>query len=188
MKVSVAPLLKQAVGEHVDLHVAESPVDPRGDNADLLDADITAFDADIKATHTDPGAYLEGRLNATVDQQCARCLRPVRSPITTRFAEQYYAKERVETGAPMPKAPRDAKTIGTDFLVDLTPLFREEVILATPQAPLCRPDCRGLCPVCGADLNDSPHGHEVQADDRWAELAKLRAAREAEEAPSDDGM
>lgn len=184
MKLSVAPLLKQAVGEHIDYHVEESPVDPGGDNADLLEDDITSFDADIKATHTNPGAYLEGELRATVDQQCARCLRPVASTVDTTFAEQYYATLSVDTGSAMPPAPRDAKTIGSDFMIDLTPLIREEVILATPQAPLCRPDCRGLCPVCGVDLNESPHEHEEEHDERWAQLAKLKEI----EAPSDDGM
>ncbi|MDE3111490.1 MAG: DUF177 domain-containing protein [Chloroflexota bacterium] len=178
MKVSVAPLLKQSVGDHMDLHVQESPVDPRGDNAGLLDADITAFDADIKATHTDPGAYLEGGVRAEVAQQCVRCLRPIHSPVAARFAEQYYATERVETGAPMPSAPRDAKTIGSDFLIDLTPLIREEVILATPQAPLCRPGCRGLCPVCGEDLNERPHDHEPAPDARWAALEKLKDVKD----------
>ncbi len=174
MKVSVAPLLRQAVGDHVDYELEESPVDPRGENAGLLDADITSFEARIKATHTDPGAYLEGGVRATVEQQCARCLRPIRVPVDARFAEQYYATERVETGAAMPEPPRDAKTIGSDFLVDVTPLIREEVILATPQAPLCRPDCRGLCPVCGADLNESPHEHTAPPDARWTALARLK--------------
>lgn len=174
MKVSVAPLLKQAVGVHIDLHAEESPVDPGGENAALLEADITSFDADIRATHTDPGPYLEGDVRATVAQQCARCLRPVETPVDTRFAEQYYATERVETGAPMPSAPADSKTVGSDFLVDLTDLIREEVILATPVASLCRPDCRGLCPVCGADLNERPHDHEPAEDARWAALAKLK--------------
>ncbi|MBU6424483.1 MAG: DUF177 domain-containing protein [Chloroflexota bacterium] len=174
MKVCVGPLLKQALGDHIDLHVEESPVDPRGENAGLLDADITSFDADIKATHTDPGAYLEGGVRARVEQQCVRCLRPVRSPVDARLAEQYYATERVETGAPMPQPPRDAKTIGSDFLIDLTPLIREEVILATPQAPLCRADCKGLCPVCGEDLNERPHEHESPPDTRWSALETLK--------------
>ncbi len=172
--MSVAPLLKQPVGETADHHLAESPIDPRGENAGLLDADITAIDADIRATHTNPGALLEGDAHATVSQRCARCLRPVDSPVDAHFAEQYYAKLNVDTGAPMPVAPRDAKTIGSDFLVDLTPLIREEVIIATPQAPLCRRDCRGLCPVCGIDLNDSPHEHQAEADQRWSALKGLR--------------
>src|SRR3990170_2224603 len=116
MKISVAPLLKQVIGHRVEHHVAEGPpIDPRGENADLLDAGITAFDAEI---------------------------------------------------------------IGSDFMIDLTPLIREEVILATPLSVLCRPDCKGLCPDCGADLNERPHTHEDLIDDRWSklrELAKLKS-------------
>lgn len=182
MKVSVAPLLKQAVGERIHYHVEEQPIDPRGENAGLLDADITAVDADIQATHTDPGALLQGDVRATVSGQCVRCLRPIRTPVDARFAEQYYATLHVESGSPMPEPPRDAKTIGSDFRIDLTPLIREEVILATPPAPLCRPDCRGLCPVCGLDLNESPHEHEQPLDERWSQLRALKDIRVDEDA------
>ncbi len=185
MKVSVAPLLKQPVGDTADYHVEESPIDPRGDNAELLDAAITSIDADIHATHTNPGAFLEGDAHATVSQECVRCLRPIVSPVDMTFAEQYYAKLNVESGAPMAEPPRDAKVIGSDFLIDLTPLLREEVILATPQAPLCRPDCKGLCPVCGLDLNEAPHEHDLATDQRWEALEGLKVE---EETPSDDGM
>lgn len=174
MKISVASLLKEAMGSVDEHHVEERPIDPRGDNAGLLDADITGIDADIRATHTNPGALLEGEARATVAQQCSRCLTPIDSPVEARFAEQYYATLSVDTGAPMPEPPRDAKTIGHDFRIDLTPLLREEVILATPQAPLCRPDCKGLCPQCGRDLNEFPHEHEETVDDRWTELSKLK--------------
>lgn len=181
MKVSVAPLLRQPVGDTADYHVAESPIDPRGENAGLLDADITSIDADIHATHTNPGALLDGAARATVSQECARCLRPIGSPVEARFAEQFYSRLNVETGAPMPAPPRDAKTIGSDFLIDLTPLLREEVILATPPAPLCRPDCKGLCPVCGRDMNESLHEHAGETDERWSALKGLRVE-------DDDGM
>lgn len=174
MKVSVAPLLKQAMGESIDYRLEERPIDPRGDNAELLEAQITAIDADIKAIHTNPGALIEGDARATVAQECARCLTPVELPVRTRFAEQYYATMSVDTGSPMPAPPLDAKTIGQDFRIDLTPLIREEVILATPPAPLCRPDCKGLCAECGKDLNESPHDHERDPDDRWSALRTLR--------------
>ncbi len=176
MKVSIAPLLKQPVGGTAEYHVEEAPIDQRGENAELRDAQITSIDADIRATHTNPGALLEGDARATVAQECARCLKAIDSPVEARFAEQYYATLNVETGAAMPKAPRDAKTIGSDFRIDLTPLLREEVILATPQAPLCRPDCKGLCPVCGLDLNASPHEHERDVDERWAALRGIGVA------------
>jgi uncharacterized protein len=174
MKVSIAPLLKQPMGESVEYKVEEDPVDPRGENAELLDAQITAIDADITAIHTNPGALLEGDARATVAQECARCLKPIDSPVEARFVEQYYTVLNVETGAAMPEPPLDAKTIGSDFRIDLTPLLREEVILATPIAPLCRPDCKGLCPVCGLDLNESPHEHERDVDERWAALKDVR--------------
>lgn len=174
MKVSIAPLLKQPVGTRVEYHLEESPIDPRGENAGLLDADITAIEADVEATHTDPGALLRGDARAAVTGECARCLKPISSPVEAHFAEQYYATLHVESGAPMADAPPDAKTIGHDFAIDLTPLLREEVILVTPQAPLCRPDCKGLCPVCGGDLNESPHEHESEADERWSALRGLK--------------
>lgn len=138
--------------------------------------------------HTDPGALLEGDARVTVAQRCARCLGSIDTPVEARFAEQYFATLSVETGAPMPAAPRDAKTIGHDFRIDLTPLLREEVILATPQAPLCRPDCRGLCPQCGLDLNEKPHEHPPETDERWSELRALRDLAGEDETPRDDGM
>jgi uncharacterized protein len=174
MKISVAPLLKEPMGSSDEHHLEERPIDPGGENAGLLDADITSIDADIKATHTNPGALLEGEARATVAQQCSRCLKEIDSPVEAHFVEQYYATLSVDTGAPMPEAPLDAKTIGHDFRIDVTPLIREEVILATPQAPLCRPDCNGLCPQCGRDLNEYPHEHEEAPDDRWGALSRLR--------------
>ena len=54
-------------------------------------------------------------------------------------------------------------------------MVREEVLLAIPDAPLCRDDCPGLCPVCGADLQTAPCECETAVgDDRWAILDQLR--------------
>lgn len=176
MIISVAPLLKQPVGSHISYSVAEDPVDPRGDNAHLLEAGFDTVDAQVTATHTNPGALLEGDARGTTDQQCSRCLIPVRVTVDTTFAEQYYATMAVASGEPLDEAPLDSKTIGSDFLIDLTPLIAEELILAMPVAPLCREDCRGLCPECGEDLNEHPHEHNAAADARWAKLAQLRQA------------
>src|SRR5207302_10491999 len=120
------------------------------------------------------GALLEGDAAASVSQQCSRCLKPIETPVQAHFAEQYYVTIDVVSGEEQAAAPRDAKTIGSDFRIDLTPLLREEVILATPLAPLCRPDCEGLCVVCGRDLNTDPHQHEAPVDERWERLRQLR--------------
>jgi len=172
--VSVAPLLKEAIGAQADYHVAESPIDPAGENAGLREAGAVSIDADIVATHTNPGAYLEGAADASLEATCSRCLTPIETPVHADFAEQYYARFGVLSGESLGEAPTDAKTISSDFKIDLTPLLREELILVTPLAPLCRPDCKGLCEVCGEDLNQSPHRHETAVDERLAVLEKLR--------------
>jgi uncharacterized protein len=172
--INVAPLLKDAVGTQANFHVAEDPIDPKGDDAELTEIGATSIDADIVATHTDPGAYLEGEAEARLEMECGRCLRLFEGPVHADFAEQYYATIGVANGEPMDAAPVDAKTIGSDFTIDVTPLLREELLLAMPLAPLHSPECRGLCVVCGRDLNDDPHDHDGPADERWAKLEALK--------------
>ena len=61
-------------------------------------------------------------------------------------------------------------------LLDLEPVLRDAVVLALPFQPLCRPDCLGLCPECGARLADDPdHTHDAPIDPRWAQLQQLAA-------------
>jgi uncharacterized protein len=174
MKINVAPLLKQPVGAQADYELTEAPIDPHGENAGLTEAGATSIDAEIVATHTNPGAYLEGDARATIAEHCSRCLRPIETPVESHFAEQYYSTIDVENGDTKEPPPADTKRIGSDFKIDLTPLLREELILATPLAPLCKPDCKGLCLVCGRDLNEEPHDHDAPIDERWSKLAKLK--------------
>jgi uncharacterized protein len=174
VKINVAPLLKQPVGAQMDYQLKESPIDPRGENAGLTEAGATSIDAEIVATHTNPGAYLEGNAKAIIAEQCSRCLRAIETPVETHFAEQYYSTIDVVSGDPKEAPPSDTKRVGSDFWIDLTPLLREELFLATPLAPLCKPDCKGLCLVCGRDLNEEPHDHEAPVDERWSTLNKLK--------------
>ncbi|HKW77656.1 MAG TPA: DUF177 domain-containing protein [Candidatus Limnocylindria bacterium] len=174
MIINVAPLLKQPIGAQADHHLSEDPIAEQGENAGLRDAGARSIDADVVATHTNPGAYLEGAADARVEVTCSRCLRSFETPVHAEFAEQYYATIGVASGEPLATAPQDAKTIGHDFRIDLAPLLREELILATPLAPLHRPDCKGLCAVCGRDLNDDPHDHDAPTDERWAKLEALK--------------
>ncbi len=172
--MNVAALLKQPIGATVDYRLHEERIDPRGENAGLLDAGAISIEADLLATHTNPGALLAGGATALVVMQCRRCLKPIESLVHADFAEQYYATIEVASGDPLAQAPRDAKTIGSDFRIDLTPLLHEELLLATPLAPLCRADCKGLCEACGDDQNIRPHEHAATDDERWANLRALR--------------
>jgi uncharacterized protein len=62
-----------------------------------------------------------------------------------------------------------------DDQLDLSAWARDALVLGLPAQILCRPDCAGLCPVCGKDLNVEPHEHEEErVDDRWAALQALK--------------
>ena len=67
----------------------------------------------------------------------------------------------------------------TDDVVELSMWARDAVALSIPDQILCRPDCAGLCPVCGKNLNDEPHTHgDAPADPRWAVLEGLTLERD----------
>jgi uncharacterized protein len=84
-------------------------------------------------------------------------------------AREYHANE-----------PGDAEELRSEYVVDdqleLSAWARDAIAAALPEQILCRPDCAGLCPVCGKDLNLEPHVHDEEpGDPRWAALEQLRA-------------
>ena len=86
-------------------------------------------------------------------------------------------KEENETSAT--SEPSAAEELRSEYVgdgeLDVAAWAHDQVALALPEPILCRPDCAGLCPVCGKNLNEEPHEHEdVAADPRWAALEALR--------------
>lgn len=103
-----------------------------------------------------------------VEGPCMRCLAPASVSVDVD-AREYHATD-----------PGDEDELRSDYVDagDLTvdAWARDQVALNLPDQILCRPDCAGLCPVCGKDLNVEPHTHEEEAiDPRWAALEALRA-------------
>jgi uncharacterized protein len=69
----------------------------------------------------------------------------------------------------------DSPYVDSDAVLDLRGWARDALALAIPAQIVCREDCAGLCPTCGASLNDDPdHAHEREPDPRWAKLRELR--------------
>ncbi len=137
-------------------------------------ADLRGGAAEVPADHdievdsmlewvTD-GLLASGAISAPWRAECQRCLGPAEGRIDFEFRELFE------------RAPREGESyrLGHDS-IDLEPLVREAVLLELPLVPLCRPDCRGLCPNCGADLNLGPCGCVVTGvDRRWEALEALR--------------
>lgn len=110
------------------------------------------------------GITVEGRITVGVRTECRRCLRTVEDRLTVPIEELF----QVTVVDP------DAYPIDQDQ-ANLLPMVRENVLLVVPLAPLCRPDCAGLCSVCGKDLNDGACGcQQAEPDPRWAELESLK--------------
>lgn len=111
--------------------------------------------------------YWRARLGTTVRVDCRRCLTPVDVPVSASaglvFAFEGEATE--DDGCYI--IPARARVL------DLTEAAREELILAFPLFVECRPDCRGLCARCGANLNDGPCGCAPAGDPRWDALRAL---------------
>jgi uncharacterized protein len=158
--VNAAELLRQPGSRRravTDVPIAAVDLDDQ-----RLTGDI-AVDVTLESTLDD--VVVTGSLRARHRDACRRCLRSIDDVLVVTVDERY----RV---APPPDD--DAFPI-VNGQIDLAPMVREEVLLAIPDAPLCRPDCPGLCPLCGADLAEGPCGCDTSVrDERWAVLDELR--------------
>jgi uncharacterized protein len=145
-----------------------------------LDLDSTVAELGISDRRFDPqsnvdislrlesltdGIVVEGELRAPWSDACRRCLAPASGEVVSEVHELY---QHVITD------PDAFEIVGEQ--IDLTPMVRENLLLEAPVAPLCRPDCAGLCPTCGVDRNVADcNCAEATTDPRWDALAQLKA-------------
>ena len=123
--------------------------------------------AQLVITKASTGTVFELRFEARLHGPCYRCLGDavLDVPISAR---EYQATN-----------PEGADELRTPYLqddnLDLSTWARDAIALELPDKILCRPDCAGLCPVCGKNLNEEPHEHEEEHEDsRWAALESLK--------------
>lgn len=106
------------------------------------------------------------RFDVRLHGPCMRCLRDAVQDVHVDAREYQHAS---------PDDEELASEYVVDDQLDLSAWARDEIALALPTQILCRPDCAGVCPVCGKNLNDEPHTHEeAVTDPRWAALEQLR--------------
>jgi uncharacterized protein len=131
----------------------------------------------MRVTRTNRGLVVDARVTTALAGECARCLRPLVSPIRARLDEEVLPSIDLATGGPVePEEGEDPETarLSDHWELDLRPLLAAAISLEEPIAPLCEPDCPGLCPECGVRL-ETGHGHgEEPIDPR---LEALRAFR-----------
>ena len=119
---------------------------------------------------------LQGRLAARGQVDCDRCLRLVDVPVAAQFSLQYVTRVEYESSQAVElEEPDMTVSIFDGEAIDIDEVVREQILLAVPDRTLCREDCKGLCPTCGADRNLKECGCEsAELDPRWAALKTLR--------------
>jgi uncharacterized protein len=136
--------------------------------------EVTVVDSHIRAgalasSHLEleslsDGLVVTGTVTAPWEGLCRRCLRPLTGELSAQVRELFSHHP----------ADDDVYLLTGDQL-DLEPMVRDVLLLELPLAPVCQPDCLGLCAVCGADRNEIDCGHDERpSDPRWAGLDALR--------------
>ena len=138
-------------------------------------------DLDLRLESVSEGVLVSGTVSAPTEGECSRCLTPVSGEVEIHLTE-LFAYPDSATEATTDEDDEVGRVV--DDTVDLEQPIIDAVGMMLPFSPLCRDDCPGLCPECGAALADfegdvEPHRHDV-IDPRWAKLAALQL-------PEDEG-
>jgi uncharacterized protein len=132
---------------------------------------------EVRLSRTGRSILVRGHIETSLAERCSRCLGPAVAPVSVELEEEALPSIDIETGLPvdLDEEP-EALRLDDHHDLDLEPAVRDAISLAEPIAPLCRPDCPGLCIICGAELAADPgHAHpDGEGDPRLAGLAALR--------------
>lgn len=139
----------------------------------------TEVDVDLRLESVVEGILVSGTAFSVAEGECARCLIEISQNVEARVRELYAFPD----SSTAQTIEDDEILILEDDMIDLEPLVRDELTLKLPLAPLCQPDCPGLCSMCGERLADlePDHNHEI-VDARWAALrSQFESISEVEE-------
>lgn len=129
------------------------------------DLTVRNFLGEARFSRTPQGLFLQGEFQAETDLECVRCLDAFTQLLKWSVTDLYAFNRRnlTDSGLLVPE----------DGHIDLEPLLREYALLEFPISPVCKPDCKGLCPVCGENLNKVDCGHRPENDSPFAMLKDL---------------
>jgi DUF177 domain-containing protein len=137
----------------------------------------------LRLTRTNRGLVVDARIRTALAGECARCLRPLVTRVEARIDEEVLPTIDLASGQPVPLeegGDPEAPRLTDHHELELRPLVAEAISLQEPIAPLCEPDCPGLCPECGA-RREPGHGHgDAPIDPRLEALRAFRVDGEAE--------
>lgn len=118
---------------------------------------------DVVFTNAGDGILLTGIVRAAASGECDRCLDPAHFEVSGEI-EEYYLFEEPDD----PEVYEDGfELVGEDRVIDLAGPLSDAIVMDTPFVVLCQPDCKGLCPTCGANLNHETCDCADRAEEAW---------------------
>ena len=152
---NVAGLLADAHGSQRDVTIDSASV--------ILPDDLrlaAPIRGQVRLSRENRGIVARANLDTALAGECARCLRPLTTPVAIVLVDEYLPSLDLTTGRPVASDDEpDALRLNDHHELDLEPAIRDAISLAEPISPLDRPDCPGLCIVCGLPLDEGVHDH-----------------------------
>ncbi|MFA6473170.1 MAG: DUF177 domain-containing protein, partial [Candidatus Latescibacterota bacterium] len=147
-------------------------------------SDDYSLDENIQVTcsvHRDNDLVMvKGEVSAQVTVNCARCLEPFDTDVSGTFS---LVIQKLSIGVSAPELTEEEEIMQEEHLLyvehdvvnlDISEYVRDSVILSMPLKPVCREDCKGLCPACGQNLNEEECGcKQKTSDPRWGTLSEI---------------
>jgi len=173
MRFRVSQELRQPVGTEFSMELRERRL--------MLDDDAALIDlqGDASLLRTDRGLLVTLHAGARLKGACSRCLAPLELPIEIGFQEEFIPVVDPLSGKHLASdEAEEAFVIDADLMLDLGEALRQYALMSVPGKPLCRPRCAGLCPNCGANLNEGPCACRPDSEGAWRALAALKTKDE----------
>ncbi len=117
---------------------------------------LTDFLGTVTFSRTQQGLIIQGQFSARTEMNCVRCLEPYTGDMAWSLTDLFAFDQRSMSDSDL-LVPEEGR-------IDLAPLLREYALLEIPIQPICRADCKGLCPQCGGNLNQADCGHRPEVD------------------------
>jgi uncharacterized protein len=171
MQYNVAQLIKEGIGASRHYTIAGELHDIDSSNPGPVHVEGA-----VRLLRTIEGVLAVGSVRMTLTFACRRCLEQAEAEVTFEFEEEYVPSIDVETGVKLPIGEEYGPEVVIDehHILDLTEMLRQYAVTTTAELDICRPDCRGLCPECGANRNLETCACDLsRVDPRFAALAKL---------------
>lgn len=120
------------------------------------------IDFDVMLTNAGEGILVSGMLRTHVVGTCDRCLERAEFDVSAEVDEYYLFEEPIVEGESDDEDDVEFSLVSPDNEIDLSGAFLSALVMETPYVVLCHEDCLGLCPVCGANLNEEDCGHAAK--------------------------